>query len=183
MTMQAPRVFAREYARVLYALAVDEREDVQRFFRALAGAAAQAPHLTRFLDHPVVTGAEKLKLLASIAPRGWSPVVERVIADVVRRRMTHLFADIADEIRRLSDKADRVHPVTVTSASPLSGQQQRALVERLQAYFSGKVKPAFMVDATLVAGFSLRSGDTVLDNSLKTDLEHIRRRLTAVSST
>jgi F-type H+-transporting ATPase subunit delta len=183
MTTQAPRVFAREYARVLYTLAVDERGAVQEFFRALHGAAALVPHLTRFLDHPVITNAEKLKLLKSIETRNWSPVVERVIADVVKRRMTYIFADIADEMRRLSDEADSVHPVVVTSASPLSAQQQRALIERLQAYFSGKVKAAFAVDATLLAGFSLRSGDTVLDNSLKTDLEHIRRRLTAVSST
>lgn len=182
-TMKGGRLFAREYARVLDHLAAGEREAVQSYFRRIHDLTEQSPQFNDFLDHPAITGDVKLRSLESMTQQRFSPVVGRVLGDIIKRRMTFLFSEIAEEMERLSDKAENVHPVLVTSASPLSEPQRKTLIARLQEYCAGKVKARFKVDAALMAGFSIQSGDTILDNSIRTDLEHIRRQLMTVSST
>jgi ATP synthase F1 delta subunit len=183
MTAMNTRLFAREYARVLDGFAADEREAVRSYFRTLCTAAERASGLKSFLDHPAIPDADKTRFLASIAPRRFSPVVGRILGDIIKRRMTFLFSDIAEEMQRLSDESNNIHSVVVTSAAPLPERQRRTLIERLQTSLAGKVKVAFAVDRTLLAGFSIKTGGSVMDNSIQTDLEHIRRKLLTVSST
>jgi len=183
MAMKTRGVFAREYARVLDRLAPDERAAIQSHFRRLGDSMEQAGDLKNFFNHPAIPDSEKLRSLESTAPLRFSPVVGRVLGDIVKRRKTFLFAAIADEMERLSDEAHHIHPVLVTSASPLTEPQRQALTERMQAYCAGRVKMRFAVDGSLMAGYSIQTDDTVLDNSIRTDLEHIRRKLMTVSST
>ncbi|MBN2188160.1 MAG: ATP synthase F1 subunit delta [Chitinispirillaceae bacterium] len=182
-TMKSAGLLAREYARSLDALFSDERSAVMAHLRALHEKTANEAGFQIFLEHPAITADEKLASLESMAPRRFSPLVDRVVADVIRRRMTFLFSAIAEEMQRLSDRAAGVHPVEVTSAAPLSGQQRTMLTESLKAYCGGNVRVHFAEDPSLMAGFSIRTADTVLDNSIRTGLGHIRRRLEAVSST
>ena len=181
--MNAGRPFAREYARVLDTLPAEEKEAVREYFRRLHDQAEREADLRNFLDHPAISGAEKLKFLESTALRRFSTVVGRVLGDILRRRMTFLFSEIADEMQRLSDDAAGIHQVAVTSASTLSDPQRRELTARLEAYCRGSVKVQFTVDGSLMAGISIQTGDTVLDNSLRMDFGKIRRQLMAVSST
>jgi F-type H+-transporting ATPase subunit delta len=182
-TVKSARSLAREYARALDTLPPAERSTVIAHLQALHERAQREAGFKAFLDHPAITADEKLGSLESMAPRRFSPVVGRVVADVVRRRMTFLFSGIAEEMQRLSDRATGVHPVEVASAAPLSEQQRTTLTARLKAYCGGDVRVRFVADLSLMAGFSIHAGDTVLDNSIRTGLEHIRRRLEAVSST
>jgi len=181
--MKSAGLLAREYARALDALSSDERNTVMAHLHALHEKARRETGFRTFLDHPAIAAGEKLVFLESMTPRGFSPVAGRVVADVVRRRMTFLFSLIAEEMQRRSDEASNVHQVSVTSAAPLTAQQRTALTAGLEAYCGGRVRARFVTDPSLMAGLSIRAGDTVLDNSLRTGLEHIRRRLAAVSLT
>jgi F-type H+-transporting ATPase subunit delta len=180
---KAGRLFAREYARVLDTLSAEEKEAVKVYFRRLHDQAEHEADVRNFLDHPAISVAEKQSSLESMASRRFSPVVGRVLGDILRRRMTSLFSEIADEMERLSDDAANIHQVAVSSASPLSDPQRHELSARLEAYCGGSVKVRFAVDRSLMAGLSIKTGDTVLDNSLRTDLKNIRRQLMTVSST
>ena len=182
-TIKGGRPLAREYARVLDRLAPADRAEIQSYFRGLGDAMSRAEDLRFFFNHPAIPNADKTRSLESITPRHFSPVVGRVLGDIIKRRMTVLFTAIADEMERLSDEAHHIHPVLVTSASPLTEPQRQALTERMQAYCAGRVKMRFAVDGSLMAGYSIQTDDTVLDNSIRTDLEHIRRKLMTVSST
>jgi F-type H+-transporting ATPase subunit delta len=182
-TMKGGRLLAREYARVLDRLAPADRAEIQSYFRVLGDSMERVEELRVFFNHPAIPDTEKTRSLESITPRHFSPVVGRVLGDIIKRRMTALFTAIADEMERLSDEAHHIHPVLVTSASPLTEPQREALTGRLQVYCAGVVKMRFAVDGSLMGGFSIQTDDMVLDNSIRTDLEHIRRKLMTVSST
>jgi F-type H+-transporting ATPase subunit delta len=182
-TMKGGRLLAREYARVLDRLAPAERTEIQSYFRGLGDLLGLEKDLRTFFNHPAIPDAEKMRFLESITPRHFGPVVGRVLGDIIKRRISVLFTAIADEMVRLSDEALHIRPVLVTSAQPLVEPQREELTEKLQTYLSGRVKMRFAVDASLLAGFSIQTEDTVLDNSIRTDLEHIRRKLKTVSST
>jgi F-type H+-transporting ATPase subunit delta len=181
--MRALSLFAREYARVLDRLATAERAALQSYFRGLGDSMERAGNVKTFFNHPAVPDAEKLRSLESIAPQRFSPVVGRVLGDIIKRRMTFLFGAIADEMERLLEETSRIHTVVVTSAAALPEDLRNQLTERMKAYLAGGVKMQFAADGRLLAGFRIQIGDTVIDNSMRTKLEHIRRKLMAVSST
>jgi F-type H+-transporting ATPase subunit delta len=183
MKIMKAELFAREYARVLDRLAQDERAAIQSHFRRLGDSMEQAGDVKTFFNHPAIPDSEKLRSLESTAPQRFSPVVGRVLGDIIKRRMTFLFTAIADEMERLSDEALHIHSVLVTSAAALPENLRKKLTERMKAYCAGEVKMQFAVDGALMAGFCIKIGDTVIDNSMRTELEHIRRKLMTVSST
>jgi F-type H+-transporting ATPase subunit delta len=178
--MKSGGPFAREYARVLDDLAPAEREAVQSYFRRLGDSLGQ---IKNFLDHPVIPDSEKLRSLEAIAPQRFSPLMERILGDIIKRKKTFLFAAIADEMERRSDEAQNIHSVVVTSGAELAEHLRTTLTEQLKRYCAGGVKVRFAVDSALIAGFCIKIGDTVIDNSIMTDLEHIRRELMTVAST
>jgi F-type H+-transporting ATPase subunit delta len=172
--------FAREYARVLDDLAPAERKDVQSFFRRLGDSMGQ---VKIFLDHPVIPDSEKLRSLEESAPQRFSPLLARILGDIIKRKKTFLFGAIADEMELRSDEARNIHSVVVTSSAVLSEHLRTTLTGRLETYCAGGVKVRFAVDRALIAGFCIKIGDTVIDNSIRTDLEHIRRKLMTAAAT
>ncbi|MBN1129123.1 MAG: ATP synthase F1 subunit delta [Chitinispirillaceae bacterium] len=177
------RYVAREYARLLLRHAPGECAAVKPFFRAIAGVMAAEPLVAALLSHPAVPREVKINALLSIAAHPPGPLVVRMLDDLVKRRVIGLFAAVAEEMENLADEARNIAGVVVTSATALPETLRKVLSESLSAYTRGGVKIQFAVDPALCSGLLIRIGDTIIDNSIKTDLERIRQKLQAVSST
>ena len=98
---------------------------------------------------------------------------------VVDKRRQRLLGDIAHEYRALVDEqAGRVRVQVEISHAPdqaLRDQVANALASRL-----GKdVVATFTVDPELLGGMVVRYGDEILDGSVRTGAENLRRRLVA----
>jgi F-type H+-transporting ATPase subunit delta len=176
-------LFAREYARLFDRLAPGERKDIQAYLSELGAAVLRLEGLRNFLDHPAIPNDDKLRALEAAAPEKFPPVVWRVVGDILKRRITFIFPLIAEEMERLTEEANDIHVVGITSAQPLSPAFQAALAEKLAARLGGTLKPRFTVDPSLLAGLLIKIGDTIIDNTIKTDLEHLRSKLMTISST
>jgi F-type H+-transporting ATPase subunit delta len=176
-------LFAREYARLFDRLAPGERKDVQEYLASLGDSGQELAGLRNFLNHPAIPNSDKLDALRAASPAAFTPVVWRVLGDILNRRMSFIFPAIAGEMERLSEEEQHIHEVGITSAQPLSAAQQTALVEKLAAYLGGTIKPLFGVDPTLLGGMLIKIGDTIMDNTIKTDLDHLRSKLSTISST
>jgi F-type H+-transporting ATPase subunit delta len=174
---------AREYARLLLRHAPGECATVASFFQAIGGVMAGEPQVAALLNHPAVPLDAKIQAILSIAAKPPGPLVVRILTDLVRRRVTGLFSAVAEEMKNLADEARNIVGVTVTSATRLSEALQKELSTKLAVYTGGGVNVNFSEDPALVSGLLIRIGDTIIDNTLKTDLERIRQKLMAVSST
>ena len=68
--------------------------------------------------------------------------------------------------------------VNVTSALPLSEDQKKRVEERLlETTGFVSLEMEYAVDESLLGGLVIRIGDRVVDSSIKTRLEEIRRDL------
>ena len=79
----------------------------------------------------------------------------------------------------LKDDAEGVADVTVTSAAPLDEAQRARMTAALERRLRRKVRLHCAVDPQLLGGAVLRSGDLVIDGSLRTRLNRIAYELTA----
>jgi ATP synthase F1 delta subunit len=65
----------------------------------------------------------------------------------------------------------------VSSAVPLTKEEQAALREKLEARFSQDLNLRFEVEPSLLGGVVVRVGDKVMDGSVKGKLEALKQTL------
>ena len=68
------------------------------------------------------------------------------------------------------------HTTTITSAVPLTAEEQAAITAKLNARQSG-LSYEWQVDSSLIAGLTVKVGDNVTDASIRTRIEQLTKNL------
>jgi F-type H+-transporting ATPase subunit delta len=171
---------ARRYAKALFAMGVAE-DSYERFgqeLEDLARAFEGSSDLKLAMENPVVRPGQKRAILSGLLPRiAPSPVVQRFAQLVLGRGRITLLRPIARAYRELADaRAGQVRAV-VTSAAPLQLGDLDRVRRALEKRTGRKVIIETKVDSDLIGGLVARVGDLVLDGSVRTQLDEMRRRL------
>ena len=85
--------------------------------------------------------------------------------------------EIATHFEALKAEVENIVDVTVTSASPLTSQQQQSIVSALRERLGRDVKLETAIDTKLIGGAVIRAGDVVIDGSLRARLEGLSNAL------
>jgi F-type H+-transporting ATPase subunit delta len=171
---------ARPYARAAFEEARATRR-LEPWSEALHVAAAVVadPRVVALLGNPHVTPEQLAALVTGIA----GPKVGEHGANFVRtlaaNRRLAVLPEIAELFDTLKDAEQGVADVTVTSAAPLAAGQQKALSAALEKRLKRTVRLHCATDPALIGGGVVKSGDLVIDGSLRTRLERIAYELTA----
>jgi F-type H+-transporting ATPase subunit delta len=101
------------------------------------------------------------------------------VRTLAANRRLAVLPEIAELFDTLKDAEQGVADVTVTSAAPLGAGQQQELSAALAKRLKRTVRLHCVTDPALIGGAVVRSGDLVIDGSLRTRLERIAYELTA----
>jgi F-type H+-transporting ATPase subunit delta len=86
--------------------------------------------------------------------------------------------EIAEQFQALEAEAENVADVEVVSATALGEAQKERLAAALRARLRRDVRLQCSVDPALIGGAVVRSGDLLIDGSLKGKLERLETELT-----
>ena len=98
-------------------------------------------------------------------------VADKIAADKPRNYLALLTA--FTELVRLERAA---HTATITSAVPLTAEEQAAITAKLNARGAG-LNYEWKVDSSLIAGLTVKVGDNVTDASIRTRIEQLTKNL------
>ena len=98
-------------------------------------------------------------------------VADKIAADKPRNYLAMLTAFA--ELVRLERAA---HTATITSAVPLTAEEQAAITAKLNARQAG-LSYEWQVDSSLIAGLTVKVGDNVTDASIRTRIEQLTKNL------
>ena len=98
-------------------------------------------------------------------------VADKIAADKPRNYLALLTAFA--ELVRLERAA---HTATITSAVPLTAEEQAAITARLNARQAG-LSYEWQEDSSLIAGLTVKVGDNVTDASIRTRIEQLTKNL------
>ncbi len=168
---------------VRYAKALFETGRERATLETLSGdmtAIQQTIHDSRelraILASPVVKGELKLGVLAEIFGKQVSAETMAFISLLVKKgREGDLYA-VTLEFAGMMDRLQGVVSAQITSALALSQAEQDAITARLQQMSGKRVRTSFDTDPALRGGFIARMGDTLIDASLKHQLEALREQ-------
>ena len=174
---------ARNYAETLFELAT-RNDALQQYGDAIETVAKlidEDAKFRLFMETPRIDDAAKKavirKAFAEVMPKH---VVNFVLVTVDKRRQ-RLLRSIAQQFHALLDAHMGREHVQVTVARPLDDATREVITEKLSAALGKDAIPHVRVDAGIVGGLVVRTGDTIYDGSIRRRLEGMRRRLLELS--
>ncbi len=91
--------------------------------------------------------------------------------------ISQLIKERIENFEALKANIENTIDVTVTSAAPMSEEQQQAMSTALQERLGRAVRIETEIDETLIGGAVIRAGDVVSDGSLRSRLEGLANAL------
>jgi F-type H+-transporting ATPase subunit delta len=175
---------ARRYARALFEVGIagGDYQKLGQQLAELAGVYRGSAELRQALENPVFKPAEKRAILERVLQRllgadQASRPLHRLALLLLDRRRIALLPSLDRAYQILADeRAGQVRGV-VTSATPLSPADLDRVRRALEQRTRRKVILEAAVDGDLIGGLVARVGDLVLDGSVRTQLDEMRRRL------
>ena len=167
---------ARRYARAIFELAQQDKE-VDEWGRRLARirelfADAQ---VAAVLSNPTINTESREKLIIGV------PGLDKEATNFARLLVESGRIDqaeaIEDEFQRLSDDAAGRVRATATTAVELSTDVREDIRRDLSERLNKDVRLSVVVDPRILGGLRLQFGDHVIDATVATRLQQLRRRL------
>jgi F-type H+-transporting ATPase subunit delta len=169
---------AQVYARALFEVASER--DLLDVVREQLGAFADALHdnheLQVFFFSPYFSTEEKKQALHRVVDGAEEIFMSFLETLVERHRMPVLFR-IRARYDHLWDEANKVLPVSVTSAVPLDDKTLKEIGDRIGEQTGETVELSSAADPEILGGIVVRVGNEILDASIRTRLEQLRKQL------
>jgi len=170
---------ALAYANALMQLA-EERRDLQNVageMKSIGDALADLPQLRSFFNNPAITDADREIFLSRTLLPKTSSLVGSFLKLLSSRRQLGQLEAICDAFEKLmDDKLGKVE-VDVTVSKKLSPQELEIVRQRISTAMKKEAVVHQYVDESILGGIVVRVGDSLIDGSVKAQLESIRTRM------
>jgi F-type H+-transporting ATPase subunit delta len=169
---------AEVYARALFEVAQeqDKLDEIHEQLDAFAQAVGENIDLARFFFSPYFSTEDKKDALHKAVDGADDAVMNFLEALIERHRMPVIFRIRAD-FEALYDKSNKLLPVTVTSAVELDQETIASLGKRIGEQTGNQIELSSKVDPEILGGIVLRVGNFIMDASIRTRLEQLRREV------
>jgi F-type H+-transporting ATPase subunit delta len=144
---------------------------------ALAAAIVQDEAFARYLSRPSMTVAEQETALFTAFGGGLSTHVRNFLSLVAANKRLMALPAIAELYEVEKSKSEKTADILVTSAFALNEQQQDALAKQLATKLNLRINIRTEIDAALIGGIVIRSGDLVIDASVRGKLAKLSATL------
>ena len=169
---------AQVYARSIFEVAQERgttervREELGRFVDALQ----ESRELQTFLFSPYFSTEEK-KAGLDRAVTGEDETVRNFLQLLVENHRMPVVFRVRREVDRLWREANRLLPVEITSAVALDEAISARIGDEIGRQTGREVELRTTVDPEVIGGIVLRVGNSILDASIRTRLENLRKQV------
>lgn len=170
---------AKPYARALYEAAVEQNAltsiiaDIEKM-QELIG---QSEELTQFINSPLLSPQIKSDTFQQLFSNGMHPLMINFLKLLAQKQRERYLVSIMDVFSEIVDEAAGRIVAKVTTAVPITQNQEQRLITQLSAYSGKQVRLETETDEQIQGGFIVQLGDTVFDASIATQLQRLKRQL------
>jgi F-type H+-transporting ATPase subunit delta len=177
--MAEKATIARPYAKAAFEYA-QQHHAFDAWSQVLAAGAAVASdeRVEKLLTNPRVAPNELVALIADAVGGALDESRHNFLLTLAHNRRLGLLPEIAAQFEVLRAEVENVADVNIISAIPLSEGQQQRMSTALKTRLKRDVRLHCNVDPSLIGGAIVRSGDFVIDGSLRARLERLAGAMT-----
>jgi len=176
--MNNPRLAGR-YAKSLIDLAIEKNklEETNSDVRLLKAIITANPDFGKILQSPIINSDKKEKIINSIINGRIGELTSKFIWLLIRKnRESHLPEILVTFIQQYNELKNIQH-VKLTTAIPIDAATEQAITSKVvnQLKLNG-IELETKVDEDLVGGFKLEVGGRLVDASIRSDLNNLKRQ-------
>jgi F-type H+-transporting ATPase subunit delta len=170
---------AKRYARAVFELAQGERTvDLwSRRLRVLQELLTDEK-VRAVLNNPTIPTERRMAVVTSVSR---DTEATNLVKLMIESNRVDDINGIADEFERLTDEAAGRVRATVTTAVELESRDRDRVAVQLSERLGKTVTMRVEVDPSILGGMRIQYGDRLIDASVATRLQQLRRRLTEAS--
>jgi F-type H+-transporting ATPase subunit delta len=171
---------ARPYAVAAFKLA-KETKSLAKWSEMLGLASAVAIDSTMqaYIQNPKVLGSELEGAFLKVCGKKLNEQGQNLVKVLVEYGRLSVLPAISSAFEELKAQDEGVLEAQIIAASKLSAAETKDLVKRLEEKFGKKVEATVSVDTEIIGGIKIIVGDTVIDASVKNQLQNLAYTLTA----
>ena len=169
---------ANKYARAIFEIAQDEKKldaydkDLSKVNEDVFGV----PEAVKFFRNPLVPHTAKKELLTKALKKEVSETVMNFLMLLVDK--SRIFGEIYEIFTALKNKAQGILIADVTSAFPLTKQQENQLSKKLATLTEKKILIRKHEDKSILGGLIVTIGDKRIDGSAAGRLRNLKTSMT-----
>ena len=169
---------AQVYARSLFEVATerDKLDLVREQIGQFADALNDSRELQTFLFSPYFSTEEKKAALAK-AVIDADEIVDNFFALLLENHRMPAIFRVRREYDRLWEEANRLLPVEITSAVDLDPSVAERIGDEIGRQTGRTVELTSSVDPDVIGGIVVRVGNSIIDASIRTRLENLRKQV------
>lgn len=175
---QESTTIARPYAQAVFARA-NEAGNLDQWSDDLAfiDAVMQDDSVRLLVNNPNMTEAQITELMLEISSENVSEEGCNLLRLLVENDRLDIVSSIAEQFEALKSQAQGTLDVQVTTAFPLSEEQQASISAALKAKLGREININSVEDPEIIGGMHIRAGDLVIDGSVQGQLKQLANEL------
>ena len=164
---------SRPYAQALFEHSDGWSEDLDQISKVVS-----MPSVSNLIDSPHLSYQEKVERFLSLLEGEVQDKSLNFLRVLGESKRLSLIPDIAIQYRQLVEAQEEKKTIEIFSPHQLSGEQTQSLSSALRRQIGENLSGETKIDESLIGGFLAKSGDDVLDASIKGKLEKLRNQIT-----
>jgi F-type H+-transporting ATPase subunit delta len=168
----------RRYAQAIFDLAREENklEQWSKDLNAISQVFDQ-PQARVFLDNPKTAREKKLRFTTTVLGNRVSPQALKLAQMLVQRDRFVYATAILEAYTGMWNRLRGIEVAHVTTAIPVNEAEAKQIQARLGAMTGKQITLDLKVDPDIIGGMVAQVGDTLLDGSIRTRLQNLRKQL------
>lgn len=169
---------ARRYTIALYGVAMEKGnlDEVTRDIEKILGLINTNKDLELFFHSPIVSKSKKLSLVKEIFGGNVSQLTMDFMILLITRRREFLLKGIFQDFINLRKEKEGIVDVEVKTSIPLNDEEKLKMKQKIDSFTKLKSNLSFEIDDTIIGGFVAKINDTILDASIKRQLERLKEK-------
>jgi len=171
---------AQRYASALMdqALSDGSLETINTDFQSIMTTVRASDELVAVLNSPVIRHNAKVSIMKEVFGSTVSALMMNFLIMLAEKRRESILPDIASAFTEMYNEEKKLVPVAFTSAVEIDEAMRSKLINAIAKKTGKTVLPTFTIDAALKGGITIRIADTMIDASLRHQLDMLYRELT-----
>ena len=136
------------------------------------------PTVLAFMDSPKFSLDDKMSVIKdSSVSSDLNQLAINLLFLLASKNSVHVIKDIAEAFQKLVDEHNGVLRAEIVTATEISQEAAKTISETLKQISGNNLTVTRKTDPSIVGGFIAKIGDRMIDASIKTRLENMKRYL------
>ncbi|MBI5214420.1 MAG: F0F1 ATP synthase subunit delta [Ignavibacteriae bacterium] len=169
---------AYRYALALLGVAeeIKQLDAVSNDFVLMDAVINQTREFLLFLKSPVINKEKKKRVLDEVFSGKVSKTTSVFLQLMTTKNRENILPEIIQQFNKLRDERLGILNTEVRSAVAISNEQQQAIIEQLKQRTGKNIRLKMKQDPSIIGGFTVQYEDTVVDGSVRRQLEVLAER-------